>query len=237
LECGERFLRAAFPFFFYKAAPKRRAKKHSPHSKGMVMLFRQSEKRNSDEPFVKLPSHESRVHAIAAMSRGKGFKGSFEVGGSSYAFTYAPARASIVDRRLQLQGRLAVKGARGQTRARDQVRATLIATQGGIGAAPTRPGNPASGAPASNLPDVESTGVSSFTGVLYLQLEPLSGSALGVAADLGRVQLNVRFAPVDDRERALQAAYSSVVDSLHGKSDARATANSIDELNKLLAAS
>ena len=65
---------------------------------------------------------------------------------------------------------------------------------------------------------------------------PLSGSALGVAAELGRVQLNVRFAPVDDAERALQAAYSSVVDSLHGKSDARATANSIDELNKLLAA-
>ncbi|HJZ69538.1 MAG TPA: hypothetical protein VKF81_15545 [Blastocatellia bacterium] len=200
------------------------------------MLFRQSEKKDSDEGLLKLPSQPSRVHSIAAMSRRKEFKGSFEVGSSSYTFTYAPAKASIIGRRLQLQGHLAVKDAGGQTRTRDPIRATLVATQGGIGAAPTRPGNPASGAPASNLPDVESTGVSSFTGVLYLELEPLSGNPLGVSGDLARVQLNVRFAPVDDSERALQAAYSSIIASLHGKNDAKATANAIDELNKLLAA-
>jgi hypothetical protein len=198
------------------------------------MLFRQSEKRDSDEALLKLPSQPTRVHSIPAVLRGKQFKGSFEVGGSRYEFSYAPAKASTVGRRLQLQGRATVKDARGQARTRDQVRAMLIATQGGIGTAPTRPGNPASGAPASNLPEVESTGGTSFTGVLYLELEPLSDNALGVAADLRRVQLNVRFAPIDDSERALQAAYSSIVESLHGKSDTSAAATAVNELNKLL---
>ena len=198
------------------------------------MLFRQSEKRDSDEALLKLPSQPTRVHSIPAVLRGKQFKGSFEVVGSRYEFSYAPAKASTVGRSLQLQGRATVKDARGQARTQDHVRATLIATQAGIGTAPTRPGNPASGAPASNLPEVESTGVTSFTGVLYLELEPLSDNALGVAADLRRVQLNVRFAPIDDSERALQAAYSSIVESLHGKSDTSAAATAVNELNKLL---
>lgn len=201
------------------------------------MLFRQSEKRDGDEALLKLPSQATRVHSIPAVLRGKQFKGSFEVGGSSYQFIYAPAKASIANSRLQLLGPATLKDARGQTRTRDQVRATLIATQGGIGAAPTRPGNPASGAPASNLQEVESTGATSFTGVLYLQLEQLSGGAPTMAADLDRVQLNVRFAPIDDSERALQAAYSSIVASLHGKSDVNTAADAVGELNKLLAAS
>lgn len=200
------------------------------------MLFRQSEKRASDEAFVKLPTKPTRLHSIATLSRGNAFRGSFEAGPANYQFTYTPAKASIAGGRLHLQGRVIVTDARGQARARENVKATLLTTQGGIGTAPTRPGNPASGAPANNLPEIESTGVSSFTGVLYLELEPLRGGALGVAADLGRVQLNVRFAPLDDAERALQAAYSSVVDSTYGKSNASVAANAVNELNKLLAA-
>jgi hypothetical protein len=38
-----------------------------------------------------------------------------------------------------------------------------------------------------------------------------------VNGDLGRLQLNVRFAPVNDRERALQAVYSSIVEGFFGK--------------------
>jgi hypothetical protein len=85
--------------------------------------------------------------------------------------------------------------------------------------------------------EVESTGPLSFCGAMYFQFEPLSGGALGVAADLSRVQMNVRLAPVDDNGRALQGLYSSAVDALYGKdADERMASAVIDELNKLLAA-
>jgi hypothetical protein len=71
---------------------------------------------------------------------------------------------------------------------------------------------------------------------MYIHFEPLTGSALGVAGDLSRVQLNARFAPVNDAERAIQAAYSSIIDALYGKqADEGAAAIETSELNKLLA--
>jgi hypothetical protein len=70
---------------------------------------------------------------------------------------------------------------------------------------------------------------------MYIHFEPLGGSALGVAADLSRVQLNARLAPVNDSERALQGAYSWIIAALYGqKADASAAAAEISELNKLL---
>ncbi|MEK6405787.1 MAG: hypothetical protein AABN34_02360 [Acidobacteriota bacterium] len=201
------------------------------------MLFRQSEKKNSDEGLLKLPSRTPRLHSVPARLRGRQFKGSFEVGGSSYELTYAPARASVAGRRLQLQGRLTVKDSRGQTRTGERVRATVVGTQGGIGTAPPRRQEHTSVATATpQLPEVESTGPASFCGVMYIHFEPLAGSALGVAADLSRVQLNARLGPVNDSERALQGAYSSIVDALYGKKvDASAAAVETSELNKLLA--
>ena len=200
------------------------------------MLFRQSDKKDSDEGLRKLPPREARLHSIAALARGRRFNGSFSIGGMNYDFSYAPARVSVVGRRLQFQGRLTVKDPGGQTRARDQVRATLVGTQGGIGVAPARPGNPASSATASSdLPDVESTGATSFCGVMYIHFEPLVGKVFGVPADMSRVQLNARFAPLDDEERALQAVYSSIVNVLYGKQpDATSAASAITELNALL---
>ncbi|MEK6321059.1 MAG: hypothetical protein AABN33_05190 [Acidobacteriota bacterium] len=201
------------------------------------MLFRQSEKKNSDGVLRKLPSRAPRVHSVPAMLRGRHFKGSFEVGGSSYELTYAPARASLAGRRLHLQGRLTVKDSRGQTRTRDRVRGTLVGTQGGIGTAPPRRQEHTSVATATpQLPEVESTGATSFCGVMYIHFEPLAGSALGVAADLSRVQLNARLAPVNDSERTLQGTYSSIVDALYGQRiDASAAEVETSELNKLLA--
>lgn len=200
------------------------------------MLFRQSDKKNSDEVLRKLPSRGPRLHSVPAMLRGRYFRGNFEVGGSSYELTYAPASASVVGRRLQLQGRLTVKDSRGQTRTRERVRATVVGTQGGIGTAPPRRQEHTSVATATpQLPEVESTGATSFCGAMYIHFEPLAGSALGVAADLSRVQLNARFAPVNDSERALQGAYSSIVNALYGQNiDASAAAVEISELNKLL---
>jgi hypothetical protein len=203
------------------------------------MLFRQSDNKNSDEELRKLPSRSARIASIAAISRGRQFEGSFSVADKNYDFSYAPASGSIVGRRFQLVGRLSVKDSRGQTHSRDRVRATLVGTQGGIGTAPTRPGNPTSSATASSdLPDVESTGATSFCGVMYMHFEPLVGSALGVPADMGRLQLNARFAPVDDTERTLQVIYSSIVTALLGKQpNASAAGSAITELNAILARS
>ncbi|HKP85645.1 MAG TPA: hypothetical protein VJZ26_06100 [Blastocatellia bacterium] len=86
------------------------------------------------------------------------------------------------------------------------------------------------------LPEVESTGPLSFCGAMYFNLEPLNGGEVGVAADLARVQLNVRLAPVDETGRALHGLYSSIVDALYGKeADAQMASAVIGELNKLLA--
>ncbi|HVG18815.1 MAG TPA: hypothetical protein VNI02_07150 [Blastocatellia bacterium] len=87
------------------------------------------------------------------------------------------------------------------------------------------------------LPEVESTGPLSFCGAMYFHLEPLDGAALGVAADLRRVQLNVRLAPVDETGRALQGLYSSIVDALYGiQADTRMASAVVGQLNKLLVA-
>jgi hypothetical protein len=52
-----------------------------------------------------------------------------------------------------------------------------------------------------------------------------------------QLQLNVRLAPVSDAERALQAAFSSIVDALYGNQvDESGAAAAIGELNKLLSA-
>jgi hypothetical protein len=71
---------------------------------------------------------------------------------------------------------------------------------------------------------------------MYIHFEPLVGKALGVGADLSRVQLNARFAPVNDAERAVQSVYSWIVDALYGKQvDVSGAATAVIELNKLLA--
>jgi hypothetical protein len=201
------------------------------------MLFRQTENKDADDVLRKLPARDARVHSIPSVLRGRHFNGTFQVGGSSYEVVYAPTLASVVGRRLHLQGRLTVKDARGQTLSRNQVRARLVGTQGGIGAAPPRRQNQPSVASTSpGLPDVESTGATSFCGAMYIHFEPLTGKALGVAADLSRVQLNARFAPVNDAERALQSVYSWIVDALYGKQvDGSGAATAVIELNKLLA--
>jgi hypothetical protein len=92
--------------------------------------------------------------------------------------------------------------------------------------------------PRPDIPVVDSSGSLSFTGVMYLRFEPLAGSALGLRADVTRVQLNARMAPSDDKERALQAAYSQAADSLLGsRIDSAAAAEAVTELNRLFSTS
>jgi hypothetical protein len=86
-----------------------------------------------------------------------------------------------------------------------------------------------------DLPVVESTGALSFCGVLYFKLSPLDGRALGIPADISRLQLNVRLAPVNETERNLQGVYSSIVDAFLVKQvDIRIASEQISHLNKLL---
>lgn len=200
------------------------------------MLFRQSEKKGDDDGLRKVASRAAQLHSIPAISRGRQFRGKLELSGAGYEVAFAPAKASVAGRRLQLQGRLTVKDARGQTRSRDNVRAMVVGTQGGIGTAPPRRRlNVIVAAETPQPPEVESTGPTSFCGVMYIHVEPLAGNSLGVPADMSRVQLNVRFAPVDESERALQGVYSAIVDALYGKQiDARAAADAVSELNTLL---
>jgi hypothetical protein len=175
------------------------------------------------------------------MMRGRSFSGRFDVGGVSHSFTYSPERAAIAGGKLQVTGNLTVIDGRANARVRPHnlrsVRATLIAIQGGIGTAPPRQRLPAEiSTSRPDLPIVESTGSLSFCGVLYFKLAPLDGRALGIPADMRQVQLNVRLAPVSDAERGLQAAFSSIADSLYGERVDRSSADAaVSELNKLLA--
>lgn len=183
------------------------------------------------------------LHSIAAMMRGRTFAGYFNVGGdnyNNYHFTYSPAKAAVARGKLEIIGALRLAGAGANFRLPPHelrnVRATLVAAQGGIGTAPLRKQLPSDVSTAHpDLPVVESTGSLSFCGALYFKLMPLDGRALGVPADMKQLQLNVRLAPVSDVERGLQDALSSVVDALYGKEvDGRAAEAAVSELNKLL---
>jgi hypothetical protein len=192
-----------------------------------------------------------RLYSIAGLLKERDFHGTFSAGGSNFNFVYAPVRSEIAGQRLLLEGELEVINERGVSRKRRRVRALLASIQGGIGAAPMRPpvntslsapSNPATapGQPPSTsnaLPVTESTGGLSFTGVMYFQFEPVDERALGVPADMSRLQLNARLAPSDGSARTLHGIYSAIVDALYGeKIDDASSKAYVAELNRLLAA-
>lgn len=82
----------------------------------------------------------------------------------------------------------------------------------------------------------ENTGPTSYCGVLYFHFEPIDAGALGVTADLTKVQLNVRLEPLDDTARTLHGLYCYVVDALYGeRADEKLAAAAIRELNRVFA--
>lgn len=87
-----------------------------------------------------------------------------------------------------------------------------------------------------SLPVTENTGPSSYCGVLFFHFAPLDARALGVTADLTKVQLNVRLAPKDDTAETLHGLYCNVVDALYGeRADEKLAATAIRELNRVFA--
>jgi hypothetical protein len=209
-----------------------------------------------------------KVYSVPVWPVERAFRGSFELGGSSYKLLFAPSRAEGSSKKLELQGRLTVTDPRGRSRTIDSVRATLASIQGGLGTPPARRQVIAAGAQTGNistpqqkqqaagenekrsgqqsedeakrrgarLPETEYTGNGSFTGVMYFHFEPLNGGALGVAADLNRVQLNARLVTRDETAGMLHGLYSTIVDALYGESvDEAMGAAAINELNRVLA--
>jgi hypothetical protein len=70
---------------------------------------------------------------------------------------------------------------------------------------------------------------------MYLRLSPLDGSALGVPADLGAVQLNARLYATSEVERDLHWLYSALVEATQGEhKNERLAADYLDAINRIL---
>ena len=87
---------------------------------------------------------------------------------------------------------------------------------------------------ALGRPTVESTDTLSFVGVVYFQLSPLDGQALGIPLDVSKVQLGGRLAPTDDRARDLQLWFSDLVVALDGDQNNETAKNCLEAINRIL---
>ena len=182
-----------------------------------------------------------KLYSVHTLLRGRSFEGSFELGGSTYRLSYAPLRADIVENRLRLQGKLKITGP--SVKERDGVSVRLVSSQGGIGSGPSNLTATRMQAAkteserdlAMKLSATDSTGPTSFAGVLFFQCEPFNGTELGVPAELDRLQINLRISPVDELASRLQGVFSLIADSLLAeKRDVSAAEPLIKELNRLL---
>ena len=232
-----------------------------------MMFSNQARKKSSQRRSVLGGKRAQKLYSVAAWPQQRAFVGNFSLGGREYKFSYAASRAEAVNTLLQLTGALMVTGARGRSRTLNSVRMTLASTQGGIGTGPIRRRLIATEAPIGvqitsqqkqqiageaekqaagkqneepakrSLPVTESTGPSSYCGVLYFHFEPIDAGALGVTADLTALQLNVRLEPLDETARTLHGLYCYVVDALYGeRADEKLAAAAISELNRVFAA-
>src|ERR1051325_1766679 len=144
------------------------------------------------------PKPSKRLYSMAALMQGKNFVGNIATAGASYEFTFAPAAAKMNDGKLELTGNLSVSSPRGRREAKD-VRATLMAIQGGVSHVPAQIVNRNKLNPArGSLPMTESTDQTGYVGVMYLRLSPINARALGLTIDLSNVQLNARMFPDSD---------------------------------------
>ena len=121
------------------------------------------------------PKPSVKLYSIFALQRDKAFTGEFETSKSKHQFTFAPQSARLENGKLQLLGTFTI-GTIG-TRKVQNVIATLVSTQGGLGTAPpainARPVEMTPG-----LPLTEFTDARSFVGALYFQLSPIKASPL-----------------------------------------------------------
>ncbi len=81
---------------------------------------------------------QTKLHTLHAVLRGRVFDGTFEARGKTYSFVFLPNQATIVDGKFVLQGRMGFSVPQQATRFVDSIKATLMATQGGVGVSPVR---------------------------------------------------------------------------------------------------
>ncbi len=187
---------------------------------------------------TKTTSARRKLHSVHSLLIGREFLGEIEAGRNKLRFTYSPASIALADGKIHLTGRFTVKSA-GQAHKAENVKATLLGTQGGIQAAPPIPtgaSDPMLGAVRSgDLPVTDATGTRAYVGVMYFKLSPMNGASLGAPFDLSELQLNVRLNPQDETARALQFWYSVAVRAVLGESkDSELASRSLSEINALL---
>ncbi len=219
------------------------------------MMSSQAKKRSGDAV------GKRRLYSVPVWMEQRAFTGGFDLAGASYKLAFAVSRAEIANKQLRLHGRLSVTDPRGRARSIDSAQATVSGIQGGIGSAPLRRRitvpqtsnvitaqqkqqmagenekreGQKTEEPAQALPRTESTGPTSFCGVMYMHLEPMDARALGIAADLSRVQLNARFTPKESTAKTLHSLYTALVDAVYGEPADETEAEAlIAEMNKVL---
>ena len=85
------------------------------------------------------PQPRTRIYAVAGLMNERRFAGTFDARGTDYNFSFEPTAAALNDKRqLELTGRFVVSARRGKSFVVPEARATLVATQGGIGSSPAR---------------------------------------------------------------------------------------------------
>jgi len=83
-------------------------------------------------------SAQTKLHTLHTILRGRVLDGKFEARGKTYGVVFLPNQADIIDHKLVLTGRMGFSVPQQATRYVDAVRATLMATQGGVGVSPVR---------------------------------------------------------------------------------------------------
>lgn len=180
-----------------------------------------------------------KLHSVHSLLIGHEFRGEIEVGKSRHSFSFSPSLAALAGGKLELAGRFTVKSPTGQVHKSENVKATLLATQGGLTTAPQAPrGIEATllgKVPTEQLPVTDATAERGYVGVMYFRLSPLNSRMLGLPFDLSAVQLNGRLNPADDVAGALQFWYSVAVRAIYGQElEESLAAKSLAEINQLL---
>lgn len=175
------------------------------------------------------PKPAKKLYSIFALQRNKTFSGEFETATALHKFTFAPKSAKLVNNKLQLSGTFNIG-----TRKVENVTATLVSTQGGLGTSPSQiASRPIESSP--DLPPTEATGARGFVGAMYFHLSAINAKTLGLTIDMSKVQLNGRLFPTSEVEREMQVLFSDIVAAVSQKvTDANAAGPHLEALNRML---